>query len=113
MLKDLIKERRSIRQYKENSVDVELVKDLLKYSLMGPSYKSARPVEFLVVTDKEILEKLSNVGSFSTKYIAEVPMAIVILANTETTTTWVEESAISANFISNFLLKKKGLILVG
>ncbi|EGY80722.1 nitroreductase family protein [Peptoniphilus indolicus] len=108
MLKDLIKERRSIRQYKENSVDVELVKDLLKYSLMGPSYKSARPVEFLVVTDKEILEKLSNVGSFSTKYIAEVPMAIVILANTETTTTWVEESAISAAYFQ-LLAQEEGL----
>lgn len=108
MLKDIINERRSIRQYKEDAVDRELVKEILKTSLLGPSYKSARPIEFLVVDDKEVLEKLSGVGSFSTKYVAEVPMVVVILANTETTTTWIEESAISAAYFQ-LLAKEKGL----
>lgn len=108
MLKDTIKERRSIRVYKEDSVDRELIKELLKYSLMGPSYKNARPIEFLVVDDKETLSKLSGVGSFSTKYITDVPMAVIILANTETTTTWDEESAISAAYFQ-LLAKEEGL----
>lgn len=108
MLKDLIKDRRSIRQYNDDTVDRELIKELLKYSLMGPSYKSARPIEFLVVDDKETIAKLSNVGSFSTKYVADVPMVVLILANTETTNTWVEESAISAAYFQ-LLAKEEGL----
>ncbi|WBW50261.1 nitroreductase family protein [Peptoniphilus equinus] len=108
MFKDLIKDRHTIRTYKNDAVDFDTVKELLKFALMGPSYKSARPIEFLVVDDKPSLEKLAKLGAFSTKYLADVPLCIITLAHTDTTTTWLQESAVVTAYFQ-LLAKEEGL----
>lgn len=108
MLKDIILDRRSIRKYEDKKIDKELIEEILMYSLMGPSYGNARPIEFIVVEDKETLNKLAGIETFGTKYIKDAPTVIIIIANTEISTTWVEEGSIAASYLQ-LLAQENGL----
>lgn len=108
MLDEIIKDRRTIRKFEDKPVPREILEEILQYSLMGPSYGNARPVQFLVVEDKEKLKALSEIETFGTKYIADVPEVILIMADTEISQTWVEECSIAASYLQ-LLAQEKGL----
>ncbi|MBP2025867.1 nitroreductase family protein [Peptoniphilus stercorisuis] len=108
MLKEIINSRRSVRKFKEDKVDHELLEELLKYSLMGPSYGNARPVQFVIVEDQETLNTLSNIETFGTKYIADAPAVIIIMADRDLSETWVEECSIAASYFQ-LLAQEAGL----
>ena len=52
---ELIKTRRSIRQFTDELLDGEAVKLLLRAGLMAPSSKGLHSYEFIVVEDKQML----------------------------------------------------------
>ena len=108
MLKDIIFERRTTRKFKEDKIDHELLNEILKYSLMGPSYGNSKPVEFIIVEDKNTLSTLSNIETFGTDFIADCPSVIVVMADTELSQTWVEECSIAASYIQ-LLAQEAGL----
>ena len=72
--------RRSIRKYTEQSVAPEILEKILKAGLAAPSAKNMQPWEFIVVTDREMLDKLSEVRPFW-KMLKQAPLAIVTLAD--------------------------------
>ena len=72
MLKEIIKARRSIRKYKPELPSMETIEEILSLSIMGPSYASSRPVEFVIVTEKENLKKLADMEMFGTQYLKAV-----------------------------------------
>lgn len=51
--------RVSIRKYKDTPVEDEKIKEILKAGMQAPSAGNQQPWEFYVVTNKEIIEKLS------------------------------------------------------
>lgn len=108
MLKDIILKRRTTRAYKEDKVDRELILDILKHSLMGPSYANAHPVNFVLIEDKDSLKKLSEIEKFGTRYIADVPCGVLVMADTEITKVWVEECSIVASYLG-LLAQEAGL----
>ncbi|RVU55138.1 nitroreductase family protein [Anaerosphaera multitolerans] len=109
MLKEIIKNRRTIRKYEDKPVEKEILEELLQFALMGPSYGNARPVQFLVVEDKEKLKKLSEIETFSTRFLADVPQVILVMADTDISKkTWVEECSIVASYLQ-LLAQEEGL----
>lgn len=54
---DLIKNRRSMRKFTDQELTQEEVVALLKAALMAPSSKRSNCWQFLVVDDKDMLEK--------------------------------------------------------
>ncbi|MDR0503408.1 MAG: nitroreductase family protein [Treponema sp.] len=73
--------RRSIRRFKEGrDVEKEKITRLLEAGMAAPSACNLQPWEFIVVTDKDSLEKIRN-STESGKYNA--PLAILICANTK------------------------------
>ena len=77
---DVLLNRRSIRKYTEQSVAPEILEKILKAGLAAPSAKNMQPWEFIVVTDREMLDKLSEVRPFW-KMLKQAPLAIVTLAD--------------------------------
>lgn len=66
---DAIKNRRSVRKYKETEPSTEIIKNILKAGSMAPSNGNAQPWEFIVAKGeyrKSICEEFYN---FSKKYI--------------------------------------------
>jgi len=74
--------RRSIRKYKDKPIEKEKVEKLLRAAMQAPSAVNEQPWEFIVVQNKDTLNKLSNMSPYS-KMVASCGAAIVLVANTE------------------------------
>jgi len=61
----VILNRKSVRSYTDEPVTKEEILDLLRAGMAAPSALDRRPWAFVVVTKKEMLEKLSRVSPFS------------------------------------------------
>ncbi len=71
-------ERKSIRKYKDRKVDDAIIEKLLMSAMQAPSATNQQPWKFLVIKNREILEKLSTVskGAWPLK---EAPLGIITL----------------------------------
>jgi len=72
--------RRSVRSYSEKYVEEEKIEQLLKAGMQAPSAGNQQPWEFIVVREKDILEKLSSASPYA-RCVDKAPVAIVLLVN--------------------------------
>ena len=98
-LHQLLLNRHSIRRYTDQEISPDKVKLILEAALLAPSSKSKRSWQFIVVEDKEMLEKLSNVKPVAAHPIAKAAMAVVVVANPEESDVYIEDSSIAAVFM--------------
>ncbi|KPU43390.1 NADPH-flavin oxidoreductase [Oxobacter pfennigii] len=96
---DLLKKRRSIRKFEPKEVEKEKIDTILKAALLAPSSRALRPWEFIAVTDKEVLKELSNFRGNGSKFLADAPLGIVVLADHEICDVWVEDASITASIM--------------
>ena len=96
---ELLKNRRSIRKYLDMAVEQEKVDDILRAALMSPASKRSNGWEFIVVDDKELLNKMSQCREMGSQLLAGSPMAIVICATPEKSDVWFEDASISSIII--------------
>lgn len=81
-LHQLLLTRHSIRRYKDQPVDADDVSKILEAALLAPTSKSARPWEFVVIEDKDMLARLADCKQFGTKPIASAAFAVAVTADT-------------------------------
>lgn len=96
---ELILERRSIRKYTSEPVSPEDVQKILAAGLVAPTSKSKRAWEFIVVEDKETLERL---GQCKPNYATSVPgasFAVVVTVDSTVTDCWIEDASVAASFM--------------
>ena len=72
--------RRSVRTYKDKPVEKGKIEKLLKAAMQAPSAWNQQGWEFIVVENKDTLEKLSKTSQYA-GMTANCAVAIVILAN--------------------------------
>ena len=77
---DIIKNRRSIRSFSDRIVSDEIIKKILEVGWLAPSAGNRQPVEFIVITDPSIKQKIS-----AQKFVSEAPTVIVVVVNLERT----------------------------
>ncbi|GEQ15853.1 nitroreductase family protein [Clostridium butyricum] len=75
-------ERVSVRKFQDVQVENEKCEQILRAAMAAPSAGNQRPWEFIVVKNKETLEKLSKTSPY-TSCLEKAPMAIVVLGNDE------------------------------
>ncbi|MDR2640338.1 MAG: nitroreductase family protein [Candidatus Peribacteria bacterium] len=56
-MKEIYK-RRSIRKFSDKKVEKDTIEKILKAGMNAPSAMNLKPYEYVVVTDRQILEKL-------------------------------------------------------
>lgn len=93
---DLVQKRRSIRKFTDEELTPEELQTILRSALMSPTSKSTRAWQFIVVDDKELIERLSQCKSMGAEFIKSAPLAIVVLMDTTATDVWVEDASIAA-----------------
>lgn len=93
---DLLRTRRSIRQFEEKSVEKEKIDILVEALLRSPSSRSLTPWYFIVVTDKDKIKQLSQAKAHGSKFIENAPLAIVVCADPEKSDVWVEDTSIAS-----------------
>lgn len=96
---ETLKSRRSIRKYKNTKIDKNILDSLLKSLLLSPSSMNKKPLEFIVVEDKDILSNLEKCKKLGTIALKTAPTAIVIIANTEVSDVWIEDAAIASTIL--------------
>ena len=94
--KELIKSRRSTRKFTEDLLSPDQVETIMKAALMSPASKSSNPWQFLLVEDKEMLEKLSQCKKSGSKLIAGCSLAVVVMADPLTSDVWIEDASIAS-----------------
>jgi len=99
MFLSLIQRRRSIRKYSEKPVESEKIDMLIEAVLRAPSSRGFNPWEFVVVTDKGLLEKLSTAKPHGASFLKNAPLGIVVCADPEKCDVWVEDASIASIFI--------------
>jgi len=55
---DAILSRRSIRRFKQEKIDIELLKKFVNAARLAPSAANLQPLEFFIVSKKELCEKI-------------------------------------------------------
>jgi nitroreductase len=99
MILPLIQKRRSIRKYQKKSVGPDKIHALVEAALRSPSSMGHNPWEFLVVDDADLLDKLSKARSHGSAHIKNAPLGIVVCADPEKSTVWVEDASIACTYI--------------
>ncbi len=57
---ELLKKRRSIRDFQDKKVPLELIRSIIKDSCLAPSSGNGQPWKFIIVNDKDWIRKLSE-----------------------------------------------------
>lgn len=96
---DLLKNRRSIRKYTDQKVEDEKIKQITTAALMSPASKRSNPWEFIVVEDKETLQKLADSRPHGSQLLAGSPLGIVVIAYRTKSDVWIEDASIAALII--------------
>lgn len=96
---ETLRERRSIRKYKDQKVEKEKIDNILKAGLLAPSSMNKKPVEFIVVEDKETLLKLEACKAKGTLGLKTAPLAIVVVADADRSNVWIEDASIASTLI--------------
>ncbi len=79
---EAIKERRSIRRFKDNAVEKKIIEELLSAAQMAPSAGNIQARDFIVISDKLTKQKLTK-AALDQSFIKEAPIVIVAVANVE------------------------------
>ena len=99
MFYDLLKSRRSIRKFQNREVEKDKTDTILKSALLAPSSRARRPWEFIAVTDRELLKKLSGCREHGSQFLAGAPLGIVVVADPVVCDVWVEDASIASIII--------------
>ena len=96
---ELLKVRRSMRKFTDEELTQEEVVALMKAALMSPTSKRTNAWQFIMVDDKELLEKLSHCKAQASQFIADAPLAIVVTADPLASDVWIEDASIASIII--------------
>jgi nitroreductase len=71
---ELLQTRRSIREFQEKDVPIELVKEMIKESCLAPSSGNGQPWEFILINNKDLIKRISDESKGNLlSYIQENP----------------------------------------
>jgi len=96
---DLIRNRRSIRQFTEEKLKAEEVELIVKAALIAPTSRNCRAWKFILVEDKEMLQQLAGSKKNYAEFLKHCALAIVVLNNPMQSRAPVEDVSIAAAYI--------------
>lgn len=96
---ELLLKRRSVRKFTDENITKKELNQILKAGLLAPTSRNRKPCNFLVVSNKETLKELADVKEHGSKFLADANKAIVVIANTLVSDTWIEDSSIALSFM--------------
>ena len=104
---DLIKKRRSIRQYTGEPVSDADVKAMLEAAMAAPSANNVQPWEFVVVRDRDLRQQLAETHPWAAM-CAQAPVVFVMCGQERQSNHWLADVSAATE---NLLLAAAGLDL--
>jgi nitroreductase len=78
MILDLLKDRFSVRKFKDKAIPHEILQQMLEAARLSPSGGNEQAWVFGVVTDRELIGRISE-ASYGQKWIAAAPLVVVLV----------------------------------
>jgi nitroreductase len=95
--------RRTIRSYTQENIDDKIIEDILKAAMQAPTAHNRQPWEFIVISDKKILEEIATFHPHA-QMAKSAPLAILVCGNTQLETRLAFLNQDCAAAIQNILL---------
>lgn len=96
---NLLYKRRSIRKYKNIDIEEEKINKIIEAALLAPSGRNIRPWRFAVITNKEIIKKLSESKESGAQFAEGAPLIIAVMVDDKESNVWIEDASIALTFI--------------
>lgn len=96
---ELAAKRRSIRRYTNEHIDDDVLSEIMKVALAAPCSFGHRPVEFVVVRDKNRIKDLAACKSLGGSQIIGADAVIVVMVKLDRGDFWIEDGAIASGYI--------------
>lgn len=77
---EAIQTRRSVREYQDRPVPERIIQQLLEAAMAAPSARNQQPWEFIILTDRDILEQVSRINP-NAQMATQAPLAILVCGN--------------------------------
>lgn len=78
----MLRERRSVRKYKDEKVDRKLIEEIIETATYSPTWANSQTARYNVIEDREIIERIANESmngiDFNAKTVARAPGVIVL-----------------------------------
>ena len=81
-LYELTRKRRSVRRYGTAHIDDELIHEIMKVALTAPTSFGHKPVEYIVVRDKDMIRKIGACKQMGGSQINSADAVIVVMVKT-------------------------------
>lgn len=95
----LLAQRRSVRRFETKPVPPDMVDTIVEAAVRSPSSRTLNPWEFIVVTDREQLDRLAVAKPHGGTFLREAPLAIVICADPKRCDVWIEDASIATMLV--------------
>lgn len=97
--KQVLETRHSVRKFKAQSINREILDEIVGDALLAPSSRGSRSSGFMIIEDPGVLEAMSEMRDYGSALLAGAAAAIVVLGDTTKTDLWLDNAAISATYI--------------
>jgi len=96
---ELLFKRRSTRKYGNLEIEKEKIDAIINAALLSPSSRNLKPLDFIFVQDKSLLNELSKTKKHGSEFIKNASLGIIIAADPEKSDVWVEDASIASIII--------------
>lgn len=93
---ELLRTRRSIREYTGRAVEPEKVAVLKEAALRSPSSRNIDSWEFVFVDDRGLLSRLSRCKPHGADFLEGAALGVVICGDSKASDVWAEDCSIAA-----------------
>ena len=91
----IMAERRSVRKYTGEHIPDDKLTTVLQAGMLSASSKGLRPWEFIIVRDRDMLERMSGFRVGAADMLKDADAAIVVIGGHENADMWIEDCAIA------------------
>ena len=101
-LYELARKRRSVRRYGTKHIDDSVIKGIMKVALTAPTSFGHKPVEYVVVRDRDTIRKIGACKRMGGSQISGADAVVVVMVKTadkREAEFWIEDGAIASAYI--------------
>ncbi len=91
----IMAERRSVRKYTGEHIPDDKLTTVLQAGMLSASSKGLRPWEFIIVRDRDMLERMAGFRVGAADMLKDADAAIVVIGGHENADMWIEDCAIA------------------
>jgi nitroreductase len=93
---ETLRKRRSIRKYKDEDIEPEIVELLKEAALRSPTSRNFRPWKFVFVEDRSKLEALSKAKPSGSSFLRGASLGVIVCADENESDVWIEDCSIAS-----------------